>query len=65
MAKTVKKNTVTKKAIPQAHSCPYCNAEMKALNLPVCQACHATIEYCPHCGLPLAKGEKTCSSCGY
>ena len=32
MAKTVKKNTIVKKATPAAHNCPYCNAEMKALN---------------------------------
>ncbi|MGP8079064.1 MAG: zinc ribbon domain-containing protein [Dehalococcoidales bacterium] len=64
MAKTTKKNTVQKKATPQAQHCPYCDVEMQALNLPVCQACHIEIKYCPHCGHPLEKGAKVCSSCG-
>ena len=44
MAKTMKKNTAVKKTAPAARHCPYCNEEMQALNLPVCQACHAIIE---------------------
>ena len=65
MAKITKKDTVTKKATPAAKHCPYCNEEMQALNLPVCQACHTEIEYCPHCGLPLEKGTHTCKTCGH
>jgi hypothetical protein len=65
MAKTVKKNTAPKKAISQAPHCPYCDTEMMAMNQPICQACQVTIQYCPHCGHPLPKGEKECSSCGY
>jgi predicted amidophosphoribosyltransferase len=65
MAKTPNKNTVTNKAAPQAKHCPYCDAEMQALNLPICRACHAEIEYCPHCGLPLDKGTNTCKTCGH
>ena len=62
MAKAVRKTTTQKKAAPH---CPYCNEEIEAMKLPICQACHADIQYCPHCGHPLPKGEKTCSSCGY
>jgi predicted amidophosphoribosyltransferase len=62
MAKTVKKDIVQKKASPH---CPYCDVEMMAVNQPICQACQVTIQYCPHCGHPLPKGEKECSSCGY
>jgi hypothetical protein len=43
MAKIVKKNAVQKKAISQAQHCPYCDAETKALNLPLCQACGVSI----------------------
>ena len=64
MAKSVKKSTVQKKVISQAQHCPYCDAEMMAMSHPICQACQVTIVYCPHCGKPLAKDEKTCSSCG-
>jgi hypothetical protein len=65
MAKTVKKNTVQKKAVSQAPHCPYCDTELLAMKLPFCQACQVTIVYCPHCGKPLGKNEKTCSSCGH
>ena len=65
MAKTAKKGATQKKAISQAQHCPYCDAEIKAMNLPLCQACQVSIQYCPHCGHPLDKGDKECSSCGY
>ena len=61
MAKTVKSAT-KKKAAPH---CPFCDAELMAMNLPVCQACHVTIKYCPHCGKTLAKDENTCTTCGH
>jgi hypothetical protein len=64
MAKAAKKETTQKKTAWKAPHCPYCDVEMQALNLPVCQACQVTIQYCPHCGHPLAKGEEACSSCG-
>ena len=62
MAKITKKNVVQKKESPH---CPYCDIEITATNQPLCQACQVTIQYCPHCGHPLPKGEKECSSCGY
>ena len=62
MAKIVKKSSVQKKTSPH---CPYCDVEIMAMNQPICQACQVTITYCPHCGHPLPKGEKTCSSCGH
>ena len=58
MAKTAKKETTQKKTAGKAPHCPYCDAEMQALNLPVCQACQAEIKYCPHCGHPLEKVRK-------
>ena len=61
MAKTVKKTTVQNKATPH---CPYCDVELMAMNLPVCQACLVTIRYCTDCGKPLPKNKKTCPSCG-
>jgi hypothetical protein len=64
MAKTVKKSTVQKKAISQAQHCPYCDVELVAMNLPMCQACQVTILYCPHCGKPLHKDKKVCTFCG-
>jgi alkyl hydroperoxide reductase subunit AhpF len=60
MAKINKNTAVDKKIKPH---CPFCSAEMEALNLPVCQACHTVVQYCPHCGQPLAKGEEKCASC--
>ena len=61
MAKTVKKSTVQKKAAPH---CPYCDVELVAMNLPMCQACQVTIFYCADCGKPLHKDKKVCTSCG-
>ena len=55
------KRTVPKKAVQH---CPFCDAELIAANLPVCQACQVTILYCPECQKPLPKGKKTCPSCG-
>jgi hypothetical protein len=62
MAKIIRKNTAQKKLTPH---CPYCNEEIEALKLPFCEACQVKIQYCPHCGHPLAKGEEKCSSCSY
>jgi len=61
MAKTVKKSTTQKKATPH---CPYCDVELMAMKLPVCQACQVTILYCAECGKPLPTNKKTCPSCG-
>jgi len=59
MAKTVKQTQ--KKAVPH---CPFCDAELMAMNLPVCQVCHVTITYCAECGKPIPKKRKTCPACG-
>jgi transcription elongation factor Elf1 len=59
-------NKQTKK-IPVKKStcnCPFCNAELVSMNLPVCQACKVTIVYCADCGEPLSKGKQTCPNCG-
>jgi hypothetical protein len=61
MAKTDKNSTAQKKATPH---CPFCDEELAAMNLPVCQACHVTLLYCVDCGKPLPKNKKTCPSCG-
>jgi len=65
MAKISKQQTVQKKAAPKAHNCPYCDVQTTATKSPICQACQVTITYCPHCGQPISKDEKTCKSCGH
>ena len=60
MVKPVKNTPVDKKKVPH---CPFCSAEMEALNLPVCRSCHTEVQYCPHCGQPLEKDSKTCTTC--
>ncbi len=60
MVKTVKRST-PEKATPH---CPFCDAEIMAMNLPVCQACHIAIIYCLECKKPLPKNVKTCPKCG-
>jgi hypothetical protein len=59
MTKTVKQTP--NKTTPH---CPFCDTELMAANLPVCQACHVTIIYCSECNKPLPKNSKTCPSCG-
>jgi len=44
--------------------CPFCDVEIYELHLPICNACHATIAYCPECNEPLPKNQKTCPKCG-
>jgi predicted amidophosphoribosyltransferase len=44
--------------------CPYCDAEITEVNLPLCQACGVTIFYCPRCRKPLARDNRTCPHCG-
>ena len=45
-------------------SCPYCDVEMMASELPQCQACGVTIFYCPKCRKPLPRENKLCPHCG-
>jgi predicted amidophosphoribosyltransferase len=44
--------------------CPYCDEEIKSLNLPYCTACKVTIFYCPKCHKPTPSDKKVCSHCG-
>jgi len=44
--------------------CPFCDAELFAMNLPICQSCHATIVFCSECKEALPKGAKSCPKCG-
>jgi hypothetical protein len=60
MVKQVKK-TQTKKSVCK---CPFCDAEMVAMELPFCQACQVTIIYCEECGKPLPRNKKSCPNCG-
>jgi hypothetical protein len=60
MAKTAK-SAAPKKT---TQHCPFCDVELVAMNLPVCQACEVTILYCADCGKPLPKNKKTCPTCG-
>jgi len=44
--------------------CPYCDEEIKALNLPYCTACKVTLLYCPKCSKPTSSDKKVCPHCG-
>ncbi len=44
--------------------CPYCDAEIMKLDLPICQACAVTIFYCPKCRKPLPREKRVCPHCG-
>ena len=44
--------------------CPYCDEEIADESLPYCQACKATLTFCPECGKPMAKKDTTCQHCG-
>ena len=44
--------------------CPYCEAELGEAQLPYCQACKASLTFCPECGKPVASDAKTCLNCG-
>ena len=40
--------------------CPYCEEEIVDEELPYCQACRATLRFCPECGKPITPETKTC-----
>ena len=44
--------------------CPYCEEEIADESLPYCQACRATLGFCPECGKPVTPDAKTCPHCG-
>lgn len=44
--------------------CPYCDVEIAKLELPCCQACGVTIQYCPKCDKPVPPESKLCPYCG-
>ena len=44
--------------------CPYCEEEIVDEELPYCQACRATLRFCPECGKPITPETKTCPHCG-
>jgi DNA-directed RNA polymerase subunit RPC12/RpoP len=44
--------------------CPFCDEEIRQLNLPWCQACGVTIAYCSTCGKPIGKDKNACPHCG-
>jgi predicted amidophosphoribosyltransferase len=44
--------------------CPYCDEEMRASNLPYCQACSLKIFSCPKCQKPIPRDDKICPYCG-
>lgn len=60
MAEKDKEQMATKKQ----HHCPYCDEEIRQMNLPWCQACGVSIVYCSRCSQPVAKERKTCPHCG-
>ena len=44
--------------------CPYCEDEIVNSDLPYCQACKVVLFYCPECGKPVDRKERTCPECG-
>jgi predicted amidophosphoribosyltransferase len=57
-------NKAKENATKKEHHCPFCDEEIKQLNLPWCQACGVTIAYCSKCGQPLGKDKSVCPHCG-
>ena len=45
-------------------SCPYCDADMTALDGAYCQMCGITVFYCPQCRKPVPRDKKKCPYCG-
>lgn len=66
--KAVKSTTPTKtqKTVKTSRACrcPFCDEEIKALNLPTCSSCGVAIVRCEVCHIPLPKEAKTCPQCG-
>ena len=44
--------------------CPYCEQEIADAEYPYCQACKATLTFCPQCHKPVSPDAKTCPHCG-
>jgi len=44
--------------------CPYCETEIGEEQFPFCQACKASLVFCPQCGKPLTLETKVCPHCG-
>ena len=44
-------------------SCPYCDEEIMAANLPYCQACKLKVLNCPRCHKPVPRETTVCPHC--
>ena len=44
--------------------CPYCDEEIRNMNLPWCEACHVEVFYCPKCRMPVERDKTICPHCG-
>ena len=44
--------------------CPYCDEEVKDLNLPFCQSCGHEVLRCSHCGSIITSAGDYCPQCG-
>ena len=44
--------------------CPYCDAELKLKESPICQVCHIKILHCPECGYRVSNNIDKCPNCG-
>jgi len=53
-----------KKTEKERSVCPYCEEEIVQASFPYCQACKATLFYCPKCRKPLSRDNKVCPHCG-
>ena len=60
MAEKKSSKTADKKEL----HCPFCDEEIRQLNLPWCQACGVTIAVCAKCGQPMGKEKNACPHCG-
>ena len=47
-----------------ASCCPYCDEEVRAADLPWCQACGVTVVKCSDCGETIPPGNEACPHCG-
>ena len=45
-------------------SCPYCEQELLAAELPFCQPCSVTLRFCASCEKPVPRDAKVCPECG-
>ena len=48
----------------EPHSCPYCDEEVKAAELPWCVDCGVSSRTCSNCNQPVSGADGICKNCG-